>query len=280
MPERLVDLHSASRGRCALSRVPAGRSARAASRGVPRPGDDAGGLPDLLRRARSGRPAAPARAHRLRSAELACHAAAGGAVQCEATREAVSEARHAELASTAPTTSSRLWEHADIRGLVVDDGYPLPQVDPIKLAEEAGIDVHRVVRIEPVIVRLREPAATYGELEDAFSAEIEAACTAGGAVAIKSVIAYRTGLDVAEWPRAEVEVSYLQLGRGGLPRDPRAGKARARRAAACARSRSPSGSAVRCTSTAAAAIPASSSPTPGRRICSRCSTGTASSRSC
>ena len=68
-----------------------------------------------------------------------------------------------------------------------------------------------------MIVRLREQAATYAELEDAFSAEIEQACTGGGAIAIKSVIAYRTGLDVAEWPRAEVEATYLQWAEAGFP---------------------------------------------------------------
>ena len=40
---------------------------------------------------------------------------------------------------------------------------------------------------------------------------------AAEAIAIKSVIAYRTGLDVAEWPRAEVEATYLKWAEAGFP---------------------------------------------------------------
>ena len=190
---------------------------RSARRGIARPGHDARGLPDLLGRARPRRPAAAARAHRLGSAEPCNRIRLAELLQCEATREAVSEARHTELVTHGTAYLQRLWEHADLRAMVVDDGYPLPQVDQAKMAEEAGIKIHRVVRIEPVIVRLREQAATYAELEDAFSAEIEQACTGGGAIAIKSVIAYRTGLDVAEWPRAEVEATYLKWAEAGFP---------------------------------------------------------------
>jgi uncharacterized protein len=217
MPERLVDLHSAYAvdAHCHGFRLadlldrPAGefldRVTMLGACLISSGGLDPADLP-LLHELTDSDPLSLATT--LRLAEL---------LQCEATREAVSEARHAELVSHPTDYLQRLWKHADIRGLVVDDGYPLPQVDPIKLAEEAGIDVHRVVRIEPVIVRLRDRAPTYGELEDAFSAEIEAACTTGGAIAIKSVIAYRTGLDVAEWPRAEVEASYLKWAEAGFP---------------------------------------------------------------
>jgi uncharacterized protein len=110
----------------------------------------------------------------------------------------------------------RLWEHAGLRAMVVDDGYPLPRVDPRRMAEEAGIQVHRVVRIEPVIEAVREQAATYAELEDGLTSRIEEAC-ADDAIAIKSVIAYRTGLDVLEWPRPEVDAAYRKWADAGFP---------------------------------------------------------------
>jgi predicted TIM-barrel fold metal-dependent hydrolase len=100
--------------------------------------------------------------------------------------------------------------------MVVDDGYPLPRVDPHEMARDAGMTVHHVVRIEPIIADVRERAHTFAELEDAFSARLEASL-AGEAVAIKSVIAYRTGLDVMEWPRAEVESAYGRWREAGFP---------------------------------------------------------------
>jgi len=87
-------------------------------------------------------------------------------------------------------------------------------VDPQEMARDAGITVHRVVRIEPLIEQAR--AATYAELEDGFSALLEQAC-ADDAIAIKSVIAYRTGLDVMETPRSEVESAYVRWREAGFP---------------------------------------------------------------
>ncbi|MEP6642097.1 MAG: amidohydrolase family protein, partial [Gaiellales bacterium] len=147
---------------------------------------------------------------------LACTLRLAELLGCDATRRSVSEARHAALASRGSGYLQLLWEHAGIRGLVVDDGYPLPQVDPRELEREAGITVHRVIRIEPVIARLRDAATSYAALEDEFSSEIERACS-DNAVAIKSVIAYRTGLDVQEWERGDVEATYLRWAEAGFP---------------------------------------------------------------
>jgi predicted TIM-barrel fold metal-dependent hydrolase len=147
---------------------------------------------------------------------LACTLRLAELLGCDPTREGVSAARRDAFANGGTSYLQLLWEHAGIRGLVVDDGYPLPRVDPRELAAEAGIDVHRVVRIEPVIARLRDAAPSYAALEDAFSSEIEAACN-DNAVAIKSVIAYRTGLDVKEWSREEVRSGYLRWAEARFP---------------------------------------------------------------
>jgi uncharacterized protein len=147
---------------------------------------------------------------------MACVLRLSELLGCEPTRAAVSETRHRVLMEQGTAYLRRLWEHAGVRAMVVDDGYPLPRVDPRLMAEDAGIQVHRVVRIEPVIEAVRANAATYGELEDDFSARIEQAC-AEDAIAIKSVIAYRTGLDVLEWPRSEVDAAYRKWADAGFP---------------------------------------------------------------
>ena len=60
-----------------------------------------------------------------------------------------------------------LWRDARIEGLVVDEGFPLPIIPAAELEREAGVPVHRVVRIEPWIAEDRDGAAGYDELEDA-----------------------------------------------------------------------------------------------------------------
>ena len=148
---------------------------------------------------------------------LACRLRLSEILGCEPTREAVSAARHGALSTNAAAYLARLWSHAGIAGLVVDDGYPLPRVDPREMHREVGLPIHRVVRIEPLIANIRETVSEYAELEDALSAELETACTQGDAVAIKTVIAYRTGLDVNEWPRDDVERAFRRWAERGFP---------------------------------------------------------------
>jgi uncharacterized protein len=147
---------------------------------------------------------------------MACVLRLSELLGCEPTRETVSQARRRVLLEEGTAYLLRLWEHAGLRAMVVDDGYPLPRVDPREMARDAGITVHRVVRIEPLIDAAREEASGYDELEDAFSARLEQAC-ADDAIAIKSVIAYRTGLDVREVERSEAVDAYRAWAAAGFP---------------------------------------------------------------
>jgi len=125
---------------------------------------------------------------------------------CEPTREGLADARTHAL-SDHRAYLRRLWADAGVTDLIMDDGYPLPEIDGRALGAEVGLTVHRVCRIEPVITGVRAAAGSYTELEDAFTAELEAA-VADGSIAFKSVIAYRTGLDVCEWSRSEREAAF------------------------------------------------------------------------
>lgn len=99
---------------------------------------------------------------------------------------------------------SRLYADQHLAGLLVDDGYPRPRVDPGQLSSLVGTPVHNVARIEPMIERAREQAGSAAELEDAFRALLEAS----EGVAYKTVIAYRTGLDVTDPAPDEVTESF------------------------------------------------------------------------
>jgi hypothetical protein len=119
---------------------------------------------------------------------------------CEPTREAVAEARHVSLAADPVAHNRRLWEAANVAGLVYDEGYPQPTIPREDFAADSAATIHRVARIEPLIASLRERAGSYHELEDAFVAGLEQAAADPALVAFKSVIAYRTGLDVENPP--------------------------------------------------------------------------------
>src|SRR5687767_10013992 len=126
----------------------------------------------------------------------------------EATREAVAKARHDALAPDPMAYNRRLWDTGRVAALVYDEGYPQPTIPRETFVTESATRVHRVARIEPIILALREHAGSFHDLEDAFVAELEGAAADPELVAFKSVIAYRTGLDVENPPADYCERSF------------------------------------------------------------------------
>src|SRR3954451_24047636 len=161
-------------------------------------GGDPATYADVLERATATTPLA-----------LALLARLGAHLGCEPTNEAVAAARLQRMRSDATGYLQELWRDAGIEGLVVDEGFPLPIIPAAELERGGGVAVHRVVRIEPWIADEREGASGYDELEDALGARLERA-VAEGAVAFKSVIAYRTGLDISHPSAADARAAFAR----------------------------------------------------------------------
>jgi hypothetical protein len=117
---------------------------------------------------------------------------------CEPSKDALAAVRRKSLEADSVAHNRRLWETANVAGLVYDEGYPQPTIGREDFAADSAVAIHRVARIEPLILALRDGAGSFRELEEAFVAELEREATSGNVVAFKSVIAYRTGLDVGE----------------------------------------------------------------------------------
>ena len=167
-------------------------------------GGDPAAYADVLRRATATTPLALAMLARL-----------GEHLGCEPTNEAVGAARLERLRADATGYLQELWRDAQIEGLVVDEGFPLPIIPAAELSREAGVPVHRVVRIEPWIAEDRDGAAGYDELEDALVARLETAAS-HGAIAFKSVIAYRTGLDITHPSAADARAAFTRWREDGF----------------------------------------------------------------
>jgi hypothetical protein len=127
---------------------------------------------------------------------------------CQATAEAVAAARDKAFRDDPVGYIRALLEDARIAGLLVDDGFPLPRVPSGEFqAAVGGTPVHRVARIETMIVDVREEAGDLNALEEAFDAELDRAARDTATVAFKSIIAYRTGLDVQRFTRQEASAA-------------------------------------------------------------------------
>ncbi|MEV8097395.1 amidohydrolase family protein [Kitasatospora sp. NPDC085879] len=105
----------------------------------------------------------------------------------------------------AAEAAARMLAGAGLADLLVDtglteaDGRPL--LPPADLAALAGARPHEVVRLEAVAAGVRAPAPHW---PDAVAEALAGACAE--AVAVKSVLAYRAGLDIPGDPPARSEV--------------------------------------------------------------------------
>jgi predicted TIM-barrel fold metal-dependent hydrolase len=142
---------------------------------------------------------------------------------CGPTAAAVSDARSAALRADPVGYVRALLDEERITGLVTDEGFPLPRIPSADFeADVGGVPVHRVVRIEPLIAELREGARSYADLEERFETELEHAAGDPRTVAYKSIIAYRTGLDVERVDLTAASAAFERWRAAGWPeaRDP------------------------------------------------------------
>lgn len=107
-----------------------------------------------------------------------------------------------------------------LSALVVDTGYP-PNAMPLEeMRRVLPCAVHEVFRIERGAEALLTAGLPYPQFLEAFRLDLTAARSRS--VAFKSIIAYRSGLQVREWPRADAEAAYRsareRVGAGGTAR--------------------------------------------------------------
>jgi hypothetical protein len=129
-----------------------------------------------------------------------------GILACEPEEHAVFAARTGkdgrELAAT-------LLRAGNIDTLLIDTGFPPPQeVLPVpELGELGGCGAEPVLRLEVLMERLLGENDSLAGTEEALDAALDGV-RAQGYVALKSIAAYRTGLDIREWPWDEAEGSF------------------------------------------------------------------------
>ena len=122
-----------------------------------------------------------------------------------------------------------VWDHtgvllraANIEALLLDIGYPSPEevLSEEELAELANCRIGPMPRLETLMERLLSEHDSLGEVKDALADALEDV-RGQGYVALKSIVAYRTGLNVREWPEEDAEASFQEF-----RRDMREGQAR------------------------------------------------------
>jgi hypothetical protein len=123
-----------------------------------------------------------------------------GLLGCEPTLEPVVEARN-RAARDYPAYVKRLFEACGLTALVTDMGYPQPPLDPSQFIDVMPVEVVPLYRIEPLIVELLAADLGWHEFRRRYDETLAHALEYGGFRGVKSIIAYRTGLDISPLSR-------------------------------------------------------------------------------
>lgn len=102
---------------------------------------------------------------------------------------------------------ARGWlNESRVTAMLVDTGYPPGAMALDEMRKVMPCAIHEVFRIETCAQRLLVEDLAYDGFIEAFRKELGAA--AQRSIALKSIIAYRSGLAVERWPREDVISSY------------------------------------------------------------------------
>jgi uncharacterized protein len=127
---------------------------------------------------------------------------------CEPTREAVTSAREAALQADAVAYTKGLLDAAGVVAVLSDEGFPQPPIPAEEFASTIGVTVHRVTRLEPWILQHRD--GSFDDLVSGVEAEAIEAAADPNCVAYKSIVAYRTGLDIGDPAALDAAASFAR----------------------------------------------------------------------
>jgi hypothetical protein len=107
-----------------------------------------------------------------------------------------------------------LLRAANVDALLLDTGFPPPEeVFPVpETGELGGCRAEPMLRLEILMEKLLTEHDSLANAERAFAGALDD-IRGQGYVALKSIAAYRTGLDIQEWPREEAEGSFREYRR-------------------------------------------------------------------
>ena len=115
--------------------------------------------------------------------------------------ESVLNERNAQVAVSYQDYVKRLYADAGLETVIFDFGVPLPMLDIQEVDADLPIEIVPIYRIEPLISDLLKQDLTWSEFKNAYDTAISEGLSSGVYKGVKSIIAYRTGLDVSPLSR-------------------------------------------------------------------------------
>jgi predicted TIM-barrel fold metal-dependent hydrolase len=130
-------------------------------------------------------------------------------LRCAEDATSLAQERDRVLRADPVGYTRRLLADQKIVELVADEGYTYMPVGGADLERLVAIPVHRVARIESFIDDLiRQDLADLDGFADALQQQLDEAAADPRTIALKSVIAYRTGLDITDPAKSEAASAF------------------------------------------------------------------------
>ena len=129
-------------------------------------------------------------------------------LNCEANAMAILNARD-KLGQSG--WAKLLIQDANIKTMLMDYGFRGKEsYSHMEMKDLLPCRIEPILRLETLAQELILKQDSFDQFFESYVAEVENA-TSNGYVALKSIIAYRTGLDIHEWSRAEVDSAFSQV---------------------------------------------------------------------
>jgi hypothetical protein len=130
---------------------------------------------------------------------------------CEPDEEAVLASR---AQRDGQELTAELLRSANIETLLIDTGYPPPEevLPAAELGKLGDCRTEPMLRLETLMERLLAEHGSLDEVKEALAAALDDV-RGQGYLALKSIVAYRTGLNVREWPAEDAEASLREFQR-------------------------------------------------------------------
>jgi predicted TIM-barrel fold metal-dependent hydrolase len=120
---------------------------------------------------------------------------------CPHDLEHVAAARNEAVADSYAGYVKRLFGDCNLTTLIADFGHPQPPIAVAEFDQDVPSEVVPIYRIEPLITELLESDCGWDEFRGRYDQAIADALERDGYRGLKSIIAYRTGLDVSPLSR-------------------------------------------------------------------------------
>ncbi|MCM3409515.1 amidohydrolase family protein [Metabacillus litoralis] len=114
---------------------------------------------------------------------------------CNPTLKDVLKSRN-ESSKNHQNYEKMLFDDANLSALLLDFSYPTPRVKREEFLNTTTIQKFEIYRIEPVMDRLREENEEFYNFIEAYREELRSSLKSKNILGLKSIIAYRSGLEV------------------------------------------------------------------------------------